>query len=193
MEYPRLPDFECRDVRDLEGGMSMVWHCTPAEGSLLLWNARCGQGGVSTVSAMGIEGALAPHDVNPMLGPLEKVLEEVRAAQFRDKPPRKGALYAFEDEATCRKYAAKWFGHRRTEIVRLEILSGSIVHRGHLGWLSNPRKEEWPEVARSYWAGEEADPPHDWEYVIFGSVFCPDWNGPPFGRPPFAKVTGSNP
>jgi hypothetical protein len=162
----------------------MFFHFTPARGSLLLWNARLGKGTIATISTLSqIDSRfITSNDVNSPLREFEGVLEAVRSSEFQNQPSRRGALFAFDTEETCRKYASRWYPDLAVEVVRFTPQAGAIAHKGHLSWLSEPPRESWQDVARAYWSGVPGQPPHDWEYVFNGNLYFPDWASSPFGR-----------
>jgi hypothetical protein len=122
------------------------------------------------------------HDMNPMMGQLEALCENIRATRFPTKPTRRGAHFLFNNEADARGSGAHWLRGAPFEVVRVRIVEGSSVHRGHLGWFEEPR-HQWESAMVSYWAGEDNPrPPGYWEYVVDGMLFFPDWEKPPFGH-----------
>ena len=165
-------------------GSVMFWRYEIAGASMLLWNAQLHDGHYGSVSSLGPAGGLQGTDISPALQDFEPVLEAVRATEFPEKPSRRGALFLFEDEATCRRNARTWFPHARTHIIRCVLTQPAAFHRGHLGWMAGPSRERGDQCARSYWAGESAHEPHDWEVVYHGSVYFPDWEREPFGSLP---------
>lgn len=151
----------------------------------LFWNARLSKGVVQSTSFLvdrnpELAGAVNPNDVEPMLGPMEPVLEDVRVAEFPGKPRRRGAFYVFEDLDYCRAAGRVWGRGAPFEVVEARIFQGSVVHRGHLPWLDETAN--WEAASRNYWAGSEHPTRGGWETVIYGAVYMPGWREPPFGR-----------
>jgi hypothetical protein len=172
------------------------WHFTTAtDFNMLLHNAAIGKGLITTVSEIakisGLEEAVTMTDVRPALGEFEPVLEAIRTSDYSDKPSRRGAFFVFEDRATCEHYSRAWTNNAPLHILKCILLPGSRIHRGHLAWMNNPPRDQWPEIARAYWAGEEGRAPHHWEILVNGQLFFADWQKPPF--PQFGSSPTSTP
>ena len=178
-----------------DGFSDDYWHVVswPAH---LFHNAPLRQGLVSTVSRMSAEnpGMVTVNDLRPKVGDFEQVLEKIRAAEFSDKPPRRGVIYLFNSEAIAQAAAQAWWPGKRTWIVRARVLEKeSRIHKGHLGWFEEP-KNLWDEAARGYWRGDQnSRPPGHWEYFVDGTIFFPDWEAEPFGPWSFAEIMKAGP
>lgn len=158
--------------------MEELWHLTHKRQNLA-HNVFIGKGCTTTVSAHRqipeLKDAGTPYQFLNRTPEKERIWEEIREREYPDRPPREGALFAFDSEELAKRMQQQWFSDEGRILVRLHPLPGAQTFRADAAWLD---QADDPGVARErarrYWAGESTDNPLH-EVVVCGRVWFPDW------------------
>lgn len=130
-----------------------------------------------SVSQIGVAGAVSPYSLLNRQPEKEEFFESIRKAQVGDLPPRLGALFVFDDYALVEKAQEDWYKGEERPVYECRLWVASSSLKADARWL-DARREDWPDAARKYWAGEMSDDPFP-EIVIKGALFFPDWENFP--------------
>ena len=103
----------------------------------------------------------------------ENVFEEIRKADFPEKPSRMKALFVFESQKDAERAQMKWFANEDRKIHLAWIRKGAKIHVGDSNWL-NCEQNRWQKNAERYWKEEKSTDPFI-ELVVHGYLYFPDW------------------
>lgn len=123
------------------------------------------------------EGLLSPYEAFSIEREKEDVFETIRAREFQNAPPRKGALFLFSTPQDATAANAKWW-HGQRVILPANILNASRVGAFDSTQLDAPR-DQWESAARAYWSGAMTTHPQI-EILLDGTVQLQGWE--PYGK-----------
>ncbi len=160
------------------------WHVVSPHG-FFHRNVRCGRGELASVSFMAadpnLQNAQTPYSMARLSDFKEAVFENVRDAQFPNRPPRLKALFVFEEVALAEHALQEWFSKEQKLVHECRVLCGSNIHKADSRWLDAPVEQFEGNVAR-YWEGEMTESPFP-EIIVNGALYFPGWERFPAGFP----------
>jgi hypothetical protein len=160
------------------------WHLVSPNG-FFYHNVRLARGELVSVSAIAadpyLEKAQTPYSMARLADVKEAVFENVREAQFPDRPQRLKALFVFDDLSLAERALKEWFPNEQRLLHECRIVCGSNIHKADALWL-NASAEQFEENAAKYWQGEMTASPFP-EVIVSGALYFPDWESFPGGFP----------